>query len=73
MVISDCFFKFGNVERGLWLGVMESMIEADQTWKRLRRESDHLLSIYDPEIFTRYPDGVIAPAADLAAAGGAGP
>jgi glyoxylase-like metal-dependent hydrolase (beta-lactamase superfamily II) len=60
VVISDCFFKFGNVERGLYLGVMESMMEADATWRRLKRESDHLLSIYDPEIFERYPDGVVA-------------
>ena len=61
MVITDCFFKFGNVERDLYLGVMESMMEADATWKRLRTQSDHLLSIYDPEIFERYPGGVVSP------------
>jgi len=60
VVISDCFFKFGNIEKNLYLGVMESMMEADATWKRLKRESDHLLSIYDPEIFLRYPGGVVA-------------
>jgi hypothetical protein len=60
VIITDCFFKFGNIERGLYLGVMESMMEADATWKRLRTESSHLLSIYDPEIFERYPGGVIA-------------
>jgi glyoxylase-like metal-dependent hydrolase (beta-lactamase superfamily II) len=63
VVITDCFFKFGNVERNHYLGVMESMMEADATWKRLRAESDHLVSIYDPEIFERYPGGIVAPAA----------
>ncbi len=61
VVITDSFFKFGNIERGLYLGVMESMMEADATWKRLRGCSEHLLSIYDPEIFDRYPGGVVAP------------
>jgi len=60
VVITDCFFKFGNIEKNLYLGVMESMMEADATWKRLRREADHLLSIYDPEIFVRYPDGLVS-------------
>lgn len=59
VVITDCFFKFGNIEQGQYLGVMESMMEADATWSRIRKEADVALSIYDPEVFVRYPGGVI--------------
>lgn len=60
VIVSDCFFKYGNVEGGVYLGVMESMIEADATWARLRRERQVLASIYDPEVFERHPGGVLA-------------
>jgi hypothetical protein len=39
---------------------MESMMEADATWKRIRREGEMIASIYDPEIFRRYPGGRLA-------------
>ena len=38
VVLTDCFFKYGNIEQGRYLGVMESMMEADATWARIRRE-----------------------------------
>lgn len=60
VIISDCFFKYGNVESGRYLGVMESMMEADATWARIRREADIFASIYDPEVFKRHPGGVLA-------------
>ena len=59
LIVTDCFFKYGNVENSRYLGVMESMMEADATWKRLRREGEVLASIYDPEVFRRFPGGVI--------------
>jgi hypothetical protein len=59
-LITDCFFKYGNIEQGLYLGVMESMMEADATWKRIRREGNIIASIYDPEVFRRYPGGRLA-------------
>lgn len=59
-IISDCFFKYGNLEDGHYLGVMESMMEADHTWKRIRKEGAIIASIYDPEVFRRYPGGVLA-------------
>lgn len=31
MIITDAFSKYGNIESGRYLGVMESMIEADAT------------------------------------------
>jgi hypothetical protein len=39
---------------------MESMMEADATWARIRREGRILASVYDPEVFVRHPGGVLA-------------
>jgi glyoxylase-like metal-dependent hydrolase (beta-lactamase superfamily II) len=60
VLITDSFFKYGNIEQGRYLGVMESMMEADATWSRVRREGNIIASIYDPEVFDRYPRGVLA-------------
>lgn len=60
VIITDSFFKYPNVEQHKYLGVMESMMEADTTYTRLRREGDILVPIYDPEVFQRFPNGVIA-------------
>lgn len=60
VIITDSFFKYGNLEGGHYLGVMESMMEADATWSRIRKEGTIATSIYDPEIFARYPGGIIA-------------
>ncbi len=59
-IITDSFFKYGNIEAGRYLGVMESMIEANATWARIRKEADSFASIYDPEVFVRYPGGILA-------------
>jgi glyoxylase-like metal-dependent hydrolase (beta-lactamase superfamily II) len=59
-IITDSFFKYGNIEKGRYLGVMESMMEADSTWARIRREAQVVASIYDPEVFVRHPGGVLA-------------
>jgi glyoxylase-like metal-dependent hydrolase (beta-lactamase superfamily II) len=60
LIISDCFFKYGNLEQGRYLGVMENMMEADATWARIRKEADFFASIYDPEIFQRHPGGILS-------------
>jgi glyoxylase-like metal-dependent hydrolase (beta-lactamase superfamily II) len=60
VLITDSFFKYGNIEQCRYLGVMESMMEADATWARIRREGQIVASIYDPEVFTRHPNGTIA-------------
>ncbi len=59
-IITDSFFKYGNIENGRYLGVMESMVEADATWTRVRKEGKIVASVYDPEVFIRYPNGVVA-------------
>jgi glyoxylase-like metal-dependent hydrolase (beta-lactamase superfamily II) len=60
VIITDCFFKYGNIESGRYLGVMENMMEADATWARIRKEADLFASIYDPEVFKRHAGGVLA-------------
>ncbi len=60
VILTDCFFKYGNLEDMRYLGVMESMMEADATWTRIRKEASIAASIYDPEVFRRYPGGRIA-------------
>ena len=60
VIITDCFFKYGNIESGRYLGVMESMMEADATWARIRKEAAIFASIYDPEVFVRHPGGILA-------------
>lgn len=60
VILTDAFFKYGNLEQGRYLGVMESMMEADATWARIRKEADIAASIYDPEVFRRHPGGILA-------------
>jgi hypothetical protein len=60
VILTDAFFKYGNIEQGRYLGVMESMMEADATWARIRKEASIFASIYDPEVFARHPGGVLA-------------
>src|SRR5437868_900944 len=60
IIITDSFFKYGNIERGRYLGVMESMMEADATWARIRKQTRIFASIYDPEVFVRHSGGVLA-------------
>jgi glyoxylase-like metal-dependent hydrolase (beta-lactamase superfamily II) len=60
VVVSDSFFKYGNIERNHPLGVNESLEECHVTYERIRREADLTLPLYDPEVLKRFPDGVVA-------------
>jgi len=60
VVISDAFFYYENVEDGRLLGINENMYEGLVAYERARK-ADHRLPLYDPKVFQRYPDGVIAP------------
>jgi hypothetical protein len=57
--ISDCAFKYGNVE-GQPLGIGESLEEGYRAYSRIRREIQHFIPLYDPEVLTKYPGGVVA-------------
>ncbi len=48
IVVSDCFFKYKNVESMIPLGIMESLEECMRAYDRIRKEASVLLPLYDP-------------------------
>lgn len=59
--ISDSFFVHDNLyDRPL--GVNESLEESRRTAARVRATADHVVPLYDPDVFTRYPDGIVSKA-----------
>lgn len=60
VAISDSFFVYQNIEGGIPLGLNESFEEMQTTNARVLRTADHIVPLYDPTVFERYPDGVIA-------------
>jgi hypothetical protein len=59
VIVSDCFFKYGNIEKNHPLGVNESLEEARRIYERVRREADITVPLYDPEVLERFPGGII--------------
>lgn len=57
--ISDCLFKYGNLEDGEPLGIQESLEEYYIATKRIQRETDIFLPLYEPDILKRFPNGTI--------------
>jgi len=53
VIASDCFFKYRNVEERIPLGIMESLEECMLAYKRIRKEADILLPLYDPAVIER--------------------
>jgi hypothetical protein len=60
VVLSDSFFYYENVEAGRLLGINENMYEALACNERTLRVADHIVPLYDPAVFERYPGGVVA-------------
>ncbi len=61
VMVTDCCFKYGNIEGDRHpLGIAESLEEFYAATARMRREGDIIIPLYDPEVLTRYPEGVIA-------------
>ena len=60
VAISDSFFYYENVEDGRLLGINENMYEAIATNARVLRDAAHVVPLYDPKVFDRYPDGVVS-------------
>jgi glyoxylase-like metal-dependent hydrolase (beta-lactamase superfamily II) len=48
IIISDCFFKYRNIEEKIPLGIMESLEECMRAYDRIRTEGKFLLPLYDP-------------------------
>ena len=62
VAISDSFFVYENIEGGIPLGLNESFEEMLATNARVLRTASHIVPLYDPAVFERYPGGVIAAA-----------
>lgn len=60
VAVTDCCFKYGNLERNHPLGIMESLPECMDAYARLRREADIVIPLYDPEVLKRFPEGKVA-------------
>jgi hypothetical protein len=61
VAVSDSFFYAQNVLGGPPLGISESMEEHLRFRDRLAASAAHLVPLYDPGVFDRYRDGIIAP------------
>lgn len=60
VAISDTFFVHENVTDDVPIGISENIYEALATHDRVRRTADIVLPLYDPENFSRFPDGLVA-------------
>jgi len=58
--ISDCLFKFGNLEDGEPLGIQESLEEYHAACKRIKRETQIFIPLYEPDVLKRFPGGLIS-------------
>ena len=57
VIASDCFFKYGNVDKMIPLGIMESLEECMRAYERIRKENATLLPLYDPLVGDRFAPG----------------
>lgn len=58
--ISDCVFKFANLEDGEPLGIQESLAEYHIACKRIKRETEIFIPLYEPDVLERFAGGKIA-------------
>ncbi|MCQ6560694.1 MBL fold metallo-hydrolase [Paenibacillus mendelii] len=59
VIVSDCFFKYRNIEQNIPLGIHESLEETFRSYERIRNINGTILPIYDPEVFERHPAGKV--------------
>ncbi|MGH9433380.1 MAG: hypothetical protein ACRD3T_17755 [Terriglobia bacterium] len=59
VAVTDCCFKYENIEKMHPLGIMESLPECMAAYTRLRQEADRVIPLYDPEVLERFPGGKI--------------
>lgn len=60
MITSDSFFYEENVLERWPIGINESMYEALECYERVASEARHIIPLYDPKVFDKYPGGVVA-------------
>jgi glyoxylase-like metal-dependent hydrolase (beta-lactamase superfamily II) len=58
--VSDCLFKYENLEAGEPLGIQESLEEYHIACKRIERETHIFIPLYEPEVLKRHPQGRVA-------------
>lgn len=58
--ISDTYFLLDNVIAEQPIGISENIYECLATYQRVRRTAAHVLPLYDPANFDRYPGGRVA-------------
>lgn len=59
VVLSDCCFKYENVEQPHPIGIADSLEECLTAYTRMRSEGTTVVPLYDPAVLERYPDGRI--------------
>lgn len=59
VVVSDCFFKYDNLEKMHPLGILESMQECFDAYEWINQTADIAIPLYDPEVLNRYPNGKV--------------
>ena len=59
IIYSDSFFKFRNIEENVPVGYVENLEEAFITYDRVRKMKGLIVPAFDPEIFERYPNGIV--------------
>jgi hypothetical protein len=57
VMAGDCAFKYENIEEGRPLGIAESIIEGQETYRRIRKEAAIFLPLYDPCDSNALPEG----------------
>jgi glyoxylase-like metal-dependent hydrolase (beta-lactamase superfamily II) len=60
VAVSDCVFKYKNIEEMEPLGIQESLEEFHLTCNRIKREADIFIPLYEPEVWRRHPEGRVA-------------
>lgn len=54
VALTDSIFKYRNYEETIPLGLSENLEEHYRLFAKLKRESDFVLPLYDPELLSRY-------------------
>jgi len=57
--VSDCVFKYKNIEEGEPLGIQESLEEFYRACQRIKRETQLFVPLYEPEVWQRHPQGSV--------------
>jgi hypothetical protein len=60
VIMSDCCFKYENIEQPQPTGLAESLEDCLTAYARIRNEAEIVMPLYDPALLERFPNGRIA-------------